>query len=218
RDGHEREEAGDAGEQQDEIQRGPAGNRPEGDPEEGERQTAREEEIPRGIELLATRTGAELLEAGVRPDRREYPEGDVDPEDRLPTEKGGEDAARHEADQGTGGPRDLVQPEGPSPFGDRERVRQDRGAVREQEPGPDALDEPEQDEARAVRREAAQARSDREGGEPQVVQPNAAVQVRESADREEEARRHQHVAQDDPDAFDRRRAREVADDRRERDE
>ena len=213
-DRHEGDEARDAREEHDEIDRRPAGNRAQRDPEEREGQAAREEKISCRIEFLAARTGPEFLEPGVRPDRGEHADGHVDPENRLPTQIRGEDAPGDEADQGAAGPRHLVQPEGPPALGDRKRIRQDGGAVREEEARPDSLDEPEQYEALAVRGEAAKPRADCEDREADVVQTDAAVQVRQPADRQQEARRHQHVAQDDPDAFERRRAWEVADDRR----
>src|SRR5437016_1358244 len=58
---HEGDEARDAREQHDEVDRRPTGNRAERDAEEREGQAAREEKISRRIEFLAARMGPELL-------------------------------------------------------------------------------------------------------------------------------------------------------------
>src|SRR3989441_12715389 len=217
-DRDEGDETRDSGEQHDEVEPGPARNRAEGDSEEGERQAAREEDVPRRIELFATRADPDLLQARVGPDRREHANRDVNPKDRLPTKQPGQDPARHEADQSAAGPRDLIESECSSALGNRKRVRKDRGAVREDETRSDSLDEPEENEALAIWRKAAQPRSDREDREAYIVQAHAAVQIREAADRQEQTRGDENVAQNDPNALDGRRAGQVADDRRQGDQ
>src|SRR4051794_35763713 len=77
-------------------------------------------------------------------------------------------------------------------------VGDQRGGVREQERGADALEDAPHDQLRAVAREARAQRGQREGQEAAEVGLLAAEEIREPAGGEHEDRRGDHVGEDHP--------------------
>ena len=145
---------------------------------------------------------AELLETEVGPDRPDDADRHADEEDEPPVDRG-EDTADYEADELAGDGRDPADPEGEPALVRRERVREDRLRVREEEGAPDPLDEPHPDQpdrpCRPLeRRRGEEERADGEDDEPGVVHPDAAEHVAEPTERHHEHRRHQQVAHEDP--------------------
>jgi|GEM_PF-4446854 len=160
----------------------------------------------------------DLLEVPVRPQGRDEPDRDVHEEDPPPPDRGRDDPSQNEPGDSPDHDRDLVHAERAAPLVRRERVRDDRHGVREQEPGADRLHEAEDDELEPRAREPTQEGARREHGEAEDVETHPAEHVGETPEVDQYHRGEQRVADEDPEKEGRVGPRKLASDRRERDE
>ena len=142
--------------------------------------------------------GDELVQHERAPRRGGQAERHVEPEHPVPGDRdqhAAEHRTEHEPDRGD----HRVRPHGEAQLLLRERVGDQRGGVREQERGAEALDDAPDDQLRAVLREPGAERGQREGEEAADVGALAAEEVGQPAGGEDEHGRGDHVGEDHPD-------------------
>ena len=145
-----------------------------------------------------------LVEHGPRPERPGEPERDVEPEHPLPRDLD-ERAAEHRADDEADRGDHRVRAHREAELVARERVGHEGGRIGEDRGAADALQDPPEDQLRAVGREAGAERGGREDREADDVGLLAAEEVRQPPGREDEHGRGDHVGEDHPDELQQRR-------------
>ena len=138
----------------------------------------------------------------VRPDRAQDTERHAHDEDRVPVDRG-QYATDDQSEEGAGDGRDLIHADRESTSVRRERVREDRGRVREQHRAADGLhhapsDQPERSGTAGERVEHQGDRGDGEDHEAEVVDAHAAVDVTEAPETDHEHGGDQNVAHQHP--------------------
>ena len=161
-------------------------------------------DVPSEVEPALGVPAGDLVQDEVRPRGAEQAERDVEPEHPRPVdrdERAAEHRADDEADRGDHRVRAHREPE----LLLRERVRDERGRVREEERAADALEDAPEDEGRAAAGEAGAERRAREDEEAEHVRVLAAEEIREPSRRQHEDGRDDHVDEDHPDELQQRR-------------
>ncbi len=145
---------------------------------------------------------APLLEPQIGPDRAADAERNRDQEDEAPVERT-EQAAQDETDERPGDGGHVVDPERQAPLVGRERVRQDRRRIRHEHRRPETLHDPHADQigrsgsaTQPVDRQ--QDRAQREDGKAQLVHPDSAEDVADTAERDDEHGSHDQEAHQHP--------------------
>ena len=145
---------------------------------------------------------AALLQLEIGPDRPEDAERHGDKEDQPPAD-GGEQTAHHQAEEPAGDAGDVVDTEGEAPLGRREGVGENGARVGGDKGAADALHHPEADEigspGPAVHPvDAQQNGRDGKNEKAQVVEPDPAVHVAQTAEADHQHARHHEVPEHHP--------------------
>jgi hypothetical protein len=142
---------------------------------------------------------AALGQQAGREEDRERADRHVDPQDPLPAEVLGEDAAEQDAGRAAGaghGAPDAERPVALRALGERRGDDGERGGGDQR--GAQALEGAGDDEHDVVGRQAADERGDGEDPEPEHEQPAAAQEVGHAAAEQQEAAEDEGVGVDDP--------------------
>ncbi len=151
---------------------------------------------------LGWRADADFLQAQIGPDRPAQPDRHGHDEDQAPVD-GRQHAAEDQADELTGDAGHLVDPHRGAALVGGERVREDGRRVGHQHGAADRLDDSETDQPQRALRSREGVEGQGESAEPEdreagVVHPNAAVDVAETAESDDEHCRDDEVAHEHP--------------------
>jgi hypothetical protein len=177
------------------------GTDPVGDRDHREDQAEGEGRVAEPVDRGAARLAA-LLQLQVAPDGAEEADRDRDQEDQAPVDRR-QQAAEDEADEEAADADDVVDPQRHAALGGGEGVGDDRGRVGEQAGAADALDNAEDDQVggAGAPRHPVDREQQRGGGvddEAEVVDADAAVDIAEAAEADDQDAGDDQVAEDHP--------------------